>query len=359
MPGGGRRYAVPGDVAVSRNTNGLTTLGLELACFSGFARLMERSRGGAGVLLKFERVRPPRNGAFQPLRSREITPEFLDRVIRRLKRWKYDIVSIDDACARARQPREGRRFVCLTFDGGYKDVVEHAYPVLTRHRVPFTVYLPTAFADGLGEAWWLALEQVVARHDRISLMIDEQQRHFAIAAIDEKRQAYYYLYSWMRTLPAPVLSLAINDLCNRYSIDLAALSRATAMDWDDIAILTVDPLVTFGTATVNYSILANLKDSAALREISMGRAVALAALRRDSLHLAYPFGERGSFKQRHAVMAAEAGFASAVTSVAGVIRPDGRSDLHALPRIAWDGRRRSMRALRVLLSGVMLDAASG
>ena len=58
-------------------------------------------------------------------------------------------------------------------------------------------------------------------------------------------------------------------------------------------------------------------------------------------------------------MAAEAGFASAVTSVAGVIRPDGRSDLHALPRIAWDGRRRSMRALRVMLSGVMLAAARG
>jgi hypothetical protein len=26
--------------------------------------------------------------------------------------------------------------------------------------------------------------------------------------------------------------------------------------------------------------------------------------------------------------------------------------LHALPRIAWDGRRRSLRAMRVLLSGI-------
>jgi peptidoglycan/xylan/chitin deacetylase (PgdA/CDA1 family) len=342
---------------VSQGTNGLTTLALELAWISGFARLVERARGGAGVLLKFERVRPASPGAFQPLKSREITPAFLDRAVRRLKRWKYDIVSIDEACARARQPREGRRFVCLTFDGGYKDLVEHAYPVLMRHKVPFTVYLPTAFPDGLGEAWWLALERMIAGHDRLSAVIDDKQRHFETADLGGKRQAFHYLEGWLRTLPAPALSSALHDLCNRYSVDLPAVSNAATMDWDDVAVLAADPLVTFGTATVNYPVLANLTDAAAAREMSMGRAVALAALRRDPLHLAYPFGGRGSFKKRHAVMAAEAGFASAVTSVAGVVRADGRTDLHALPRIAWDGQRRSMRALRVLLSGVMLNAA--
>ena len=68
--------------------------------------------------------------------------------------------------------------MCLTFDGGYKDVLASAYPVLSRHGVPFTVYLPTAFPDRLGEAWWLALEQVIARESRISLVMDRKERHF-------------------------------------------------------------------------------------------------------------------------------------------------------------------------------------
>jgi peptidoglycan/xylan/chitin deacetylase (PgdA/CDA1 family) len=333
-----------GDCAVSHKARWLTSLKLELVWFSGFAPLMEWRKGGTGVILKFERVRPARSGGFQPLKFREITPQFLDRMIRKLKRWKFDIVGIDEACRRASHPRAGRRFVCLTFDGGYKDVVEHAHSILSRHEVPFTVYLPTAFPDGLGEAWWLALEAVIANHRRISLMIDEQERHFAIGDLAEKVQAHYYLDSWMRTLPPPALSAAINDLCTRYSVDLAAVSRAAAMDWDDIARLAANPLVTIGTSTVNDPILANLKDTAALREIS------------DPLHLAYPFGDRGSFNSGHVAMAADAGFASAVTAVPGVVRPDGRSDLHALPRIAWDGRRRSLRALHVMLSGVMLDA---
>jgi hypothetical protein len=79
----------------------LTRARLELAYFSGYALLPRRNAGGAGVILRFERVRPRRSGRFQPLRSREITPEFLDRTIRALKRWKFDIVSMDEVCRRA------------------------------------------------------------------------------------------------------------------------------------------------------------------------------------------------------------------------------------------------------------------
>ena len=58
----------------------------------------------------------------------------------------------------------------------------------------------------------------------------------------------------MRTLTPPDLSFAIHDLCTRYSVDLAALSRDASMDWDDLAKLAADPLVTIGSATVNYPV---------------------------------------------------------------------------------------------------------
>ena len=50
----------------------------------------------------------------------------------------FDIVSIDEVCRRAVTLPAARRFVCLTFDGGYKDLMTSAYPVLARHGVPFT-----------------------------------------------------------------------------------------------------------------------------------------------------------------------------------------------------------------------------
>jgi peptidoglycan/xylan/chitin deacetylase (PgdA/CDA1 family) len=95
-----------------------------------------------------------------------------------------------------------------------------AYPVLSKYGVPFTVYLPTAFPDGIGEAWWLALEDMIAREERISLLIDRKERRFATGSMLEKYDTFEFLTSWMRTLSPPDLSFAIHDLCTRYSVDL-------------------------------------------------------------------------------------------------------------------------------------------
>jgi peptidoglycan/xylan/chitin deacetylase (PgdA/CDA1 family) len=348
---GWERLALRGGTLPSDN-GFLNRLGFELAYFSGFARLMQRRTGGAGVILRFVRVRPRRATRFQLRKSQEITPEFLDRTIRALKRWNFDIVSIDEVCRRAVTLASPRRFVCLTFDGGYKDLMTSAYPVLSRHGVPYTVYLPTAFPDGLGEAWWLALEAVIVRERRISLVMDRKEQRFNVATTSEKKQLYEFLTNWMLSLPPPDLSFAIKDLCKRYSVDLAALSREASMDWEDLARLAADPLVTIGNATVNYPVLSNLKDADALREMTMGRAVAEAAFHRDVRHFAYPFGDRMSWGRQHAGMAEEAGFASAVSAIPGVVETAGRTGLHALPRIAWDGRVQSLRILRVMLSGM-------
>jgi peptidoglycan/xylan/chitin deacetylase (PgdA/CDA1 family) len=327
-------------------------LGVQLAYFSGYARLMERRSGGAGAILRFERVRPARSDAFQPRRAHEITPDFLDHSIRALKRWKFEFAGMDEVCHRAVKPRSPRRFVSLTFDGATRDLITSAYPVLSRHGVPFTVYVPTAFPDGLGEAWWLALEAVIARNDRIALMMDRVEKRFEIIDTDEKYRLYDFLHEWMRALEPPDLSAAINDLCKRYSVDLAALSRDAFMSWDDLSKLAADPNVTIGSATVNYPVLENLKDAAAFREMTMGQAVAQSAFHRDVAHFAYPFGDRASFSRQHVMLAGEAGLASAVTALPGIVEADGRSNLHALPRIAWDGRQSSLRAMRVILSGM-------
>src|SRR5664279_4545454 len=100
----------------------LNRLRLELAYFSGVPWLRGRRAGGAGVVLRFERVRPRRSDRF-----------------RALKRWNYDIVALDEVLRRSVTLAEPRRFVCLTFDGAYRDLIESAYPVLADHGVPFAV----------------------------------------------------------------------------------------------------------------------------------------------------------------------------------------------------------------------------
>jgi peptidoglycan/xylan/chitin deacetylase (PgdA/CDA1 family) len=347
----------PGAAVKGRNlpsgSRFLQRLALELAYFGGYAHLKRPRRDVAGVVLRFERVRPRRAVRFQPLEASEITPEFLDGTLSALRHWDFEIVSIEEACRRAVTLAAPRRFVCLTFDGGYRDLLDWAYPVLSRHRAPFVLYVPTAFPDGVGEIWWLALEAVIAHERHLSLLIDRKELHFAIAGEREKYQLYDFLHRWMRLLSPSDLSTAIGDLCRRYSVDLAALSREAVMNWEDLARLAADPSVTIGTATVNYPALARLKDDDALREMTMGRAVAQSALRREVRHFAFPYGDRAAFGRQHVALAAQAGFASAVSTFPGAVATMGQTALHELPRIAWDGRLRSLRAMRVMLSSAM------
>jgi len=342
-----------GNKAVSTWKRALARLGLELGYFTGIARILARRTGGLGVILRFERVRPRVAGGFQPLRAHEITPEFLDRTLKALKRWRFDIVSIGDVVERLRAPAGHRhRFVCLTFDGGYRDFLTHAYPVLVRHKVPFTLYVPASFPDGLGELWWLALEQVLATHERIGLVIDGVERHFACGRTREKREVYDVLYHWLRSLPQAERSVAIRDLCGRYNVDLKAVSQHSVMTWPELSELATDPLAGIGSATLNYPVLSRSGNDVAERELKMGRAVVEAAIGRKAPHVAYPFGDSRAFGRRHVLIATQLDFASAVTAEPGVITANGQTGLMSMPRITWDGRRRSLRTMRVILTGV-------
>ena len=58
-----------------------------------------------------------------------------------------DVVTIDKA---SQQLQDGDRSpsVVLTFDDGFGDVYENAWPLLREHRLPFTLYLATRYVGG-------------------------------------------------------------------------------------------------------------------------------------------------------------------------------------------------------------------
>ena len=83
-----------------------------------------------------------------------------------------------------------RRFVAVTFDDGYRDNLEFAYPILKKYEVPFTVYVATSFADRIGELWWLALEAVIAQNDMIGLLLDGRDRWFECRSVSPEARGF-------------------------------------------------------------------------------------------------------------------------------------------------------------------------
>jgi peptidoglycan/xylan/chitin deacetylase (PgdA/CDA1 family) len=329
--------------------------GLETLYFSAAHHFMRPFVAGVGAIVTLHHVRPPRLDRFQPNRLLEVTPSFLEDVVRWMQRSGLDLISLDEMHRRFAEGlvfEGGRRFVCVTIDDGYRDTLDWAYPILKKHQVPFTVYIPTSFPDRLGELWWLALEAVIARNTRIRLLIGDKEQGFNCATVAEKRVLFEELYGWLRSLKTEEeLRNVIRDLAGRYQVDIAAFCEELCMDWDDLTKLAADPLVTIGAHTVNHVMLAKVPEKSARSEMQMSRSVIEAALGVRPEHLSYPVGDPTSAGPREFRIAAELGFKTGVTTRPGVLFPEHRDHLLALPRVSLNGEHQQLRYVRVLMSG--------
>jgi peptidoglycan/xylan/chitin deacetylase (PgdA/CDA1 family) len=327
--------------------------GLECLYVSGAHLAAHALFGGVGIILQFRHVRPMRWSDFQPNRHLEISPVVLDRIVARLRRWNYDLVSLDEMHRRLRERDFARRFAVLTFDDGYRDTLEWAHPVLERQKAPFAVYVPTSFPDGLGRLWWLVLEKVVAHNASVGLVVDGDNRRFECATPSEKYELYDALYEWLlrRKTEAEMLE-RVADLAARHGVDIPGLCASTCMGWREIAELAADPLVTIGAHTVNHPLLAIAGETAVRSELAMGASVLEAALGARPCHLAYPFGGRGHAGAREFGIARDLGFLTAVTARQGIVRAADADRLTALPRLSVLGGFTARRHLRVLTSGL-------
>lgn len=339
-------------MAMGERGSGLQKVSLSALHFSGIDSLVTPLTRGTGAVFKLHHVLPATPMAFAPNRHLEIAPEFLDRTIRLVLERGYHIVSLDEARARLAEGDLDRPFVCFTFDDGYRDILEHAYPVFKRHEQPFAVYVASDLADGRGDLWWRALEYLLREVDLIELRIDGVMRRFSCKRPGAKSRAYGAIHRWLRHLTERDAREIVADLCRMHEVDVSGLCRELTMSWDEIRELARDPLVTIGGHTRSHVPLGQLSYAEARAEIAASRARVEREVGRPCHHFSFPDEGDGNAGPRDFELAREAGLVTAVTARKGLLKPHHGAALNALPRVAINGDFQKPRYVKVLLSGV-------
>src|SRR5581483_6155530 len=90
---------------------------------SGYLEKRQARSSGMGVIFMLHRVAKPS----EPILATNLVAQgtFLDRALAHIEELGWDIVSLDEASRRI-ATGESERFVCFTFDDGYKDTLEIA-----------------------------------------------------------------------------------------------------------------------------------------------------------------------------------------------------------------------------------------
>lgn len=228
----------------------------------------------------------------------------------------YEILTIDDALAVLRgEHRLGRPAAVITLDDGYRDVYDHAWPVLQRMGVPAVVYVPTALV-GTAQLldhdclYWLALK---AQERGLDLrgpleeagLSPERAAHWGEAR-DARQMANHLNYQSV-AIRQPI----IQSLETALSISHADYPEDYAlMDWDMIREMAAGG-ITFGAHSDRHLILTLESEAAAEREIRWSKRVLEEQLNCPIRHFAYPNGHYNNAVRQ---MVEGAGFASATTT---------------------------------------------
>jgi peptidoglycan/xylan/chitin deacetylase (PgdA/CDA1 family) len=119
------------------------------------------------VILTYHRILPGQS----PLRQTEqpgmiATPEALDMHISLLKRLGAEFVTLDTWLdAQRKKTPLPRLAVAVTFDDGWQDNYEHAFPVLKEHKVAATIFLVSRRINTPWQFWPEQVLNLLINHD--------------------------------------------------------------------------------------------------------------------------------------------------------------------------------------------------
>ncbi len=335
---------------------GLMRAALSALHYSGLARAL--ASRGRGVIFTLHSVDPAYPPAFDPNGILRVTPDFLEQAITTTLAHGYDIVSLDEAARRVASPVEERPFACFTFDDGYRDNRDYAYPIFKRHGIPMAIYVPSAYLDGQGDLWWLVLENAIRAAKTLDVEVAGARFSFNTGSAIEKSQAFEKVYWALRRLPEREMRAKVAEIAQAAGYDASGLCRELIMTWDEVRELARDPLVTIAAHTTNHMAIAKLPIEEARAEIVESVRRVEAELGRPCRHFSFPYGDATSAGPRDFELAKSLGLVTAVTTHKDVIRAEHAAAFGGLPRVSLNGNFQAARFVSVFLSGVPFAAVA-
>ncbi len=229
----------------------------------------------------------------------------------------------------------------VTFDDGYRDNFDCAYPILRSLGIPATVFLVSGSIEDRRPIWHDRVFEAFA-HARIAeLRIGERVMKMALG--EARRAALEAFLRAARAHSPAERDVLIEDLLRQCGSRPENHLAERLLTWDQIRSMMGGGM-DFGAHTVTHPILSRMPLRDAIAEIETSKAQIESRLKVPVTLFAYPNGSRGDFTSEVKAAVQAAGYTAAVSTVWGANSRD--SDPFELRRVGmWgsDPQRASLR----------------
>jgi peptidoglycan/xylan/chitin deacetylase (PgdA/CDA1 family) len=206
-----------------------------------------------------------------------------------------EVIGPDDVATALRGDCRGRR-VLLTFDDGYRDNFEIAYPLLRRHRLSATFFLVTGFLDRPHVPWWDELAWMVRRARTEVLPAGEWLANPLPLDTSTHDAAIAALVARYKTLPSERTGAFLDHVATATGSGRCDAGEADElwMTWEMAREMRAGGMA-IGGHTATHPVLAQLAPERQAQEIATCASRLEQELGEKMSWFAYPVGSRDTF----------------------------------------------------------------
>jgi len=202
-----------------------------------------------------------------------VTPEAFEANVRFLLR-RFSVVSLSDVIA----GRQRKKPSCvITFDDGWLDTYEVAFPILRRLGAPATVFLPTGYIGTSLMFWYDRVERLVRQWVLENGVAEARkwcQLYFDIKAVadvgTEASLVYESIHAMKPRHPTDIGCRVEQAEGRTFGSPQPTSPHRQLMDWDEVRMMGTAGM-TFGSHGITHSILPNLSREEQKEEIHGSR----------------------------------------------------------------------------------------
>jgi peptidoglycan/xylan/chitin deacetylase (PgdA/CDA1 family) len=292
---------------------------------------LQRLSGVSYCILLYHRInRPDENGVFiQP--GMYVTPETFEMHMRSLQS-EATVLPLDEliTCAdRGMRLTSSRPFCAITFDDGWRDFYDNAYPVLKSLNVPATVFLPTSYIGTDQWFWTDRLAYLWKWKRRLYTKSSNQIVHELMRINGPFASQIEKAIALLKKQPLAAIESLLAQLETACGGSCPVPGRAF-LNWQEVKEMRSSGLIAFGSHTAEHPILTTLGEQEIKYQLNKSRQklVGEDVVDAHSISFCYP---NGNYNDRIAQLVKEAGYSYAVTTKKGWNSES--SDPFALKRI--------------------------
>lgn len=276
-----------------------------------FKYSLQRRKEPSARILIYHRVNNE-NGPFFPAISTELFEEEM-----RFVHMHYTVVPLTELLDRL-SGDSTEPVLAITFDDGYRDNYENAFPILQRYGLPATIFLTTGGLDSTDPLWFdkLALALKTTSHDSIDIEIGKA-RSLPLCSLQDRLAANAEIFALLREVPdamrRQLLSCILRDLAWRGSSE----RNGKMLTWSQVRLMKRHG-IDFGGHTVSHPFISRLSPTEVFGEVSECKRRIEDELQAPVSFFAYPNGREEDYGAWNKALIRKAGYQGAVTTNWGI-----------------------------------------